>query len=105
MTETTKAPLPKLFFTPAPLDLVRARHRLNAALRECADAGQTRPCERVPDLWVSEDWIDLAKAAMQCRTCPVLWECGAEADADEEAVGVWGGRIREPRSDETKECA
>lgn len=34
------------------------------------------------------------QAQMMCAGCPFLEECGAFADAEQPAWGIWGGRIR-----------
>ncbi len=71
---------------------------LSLALLELADHGQRTPCQssRRRDRWTSDDAAERAWAAAVCLTlgCPVLTECGAAADQQDERFGVWGGRDR-----------
>lgn len=39
------------------------------------------------------DPVHVARALSVCRRCPVMVQCGAYAEAYDERVGVWGGRL------------
>jgi len=70
---------------------------LGRALLEIADQGRATPCQgRRRDRWTSDDATQRAWAATVCRglNCPMLEECGAAADEQDERFGVWGGRDR-----------
>ncbi len=70
---------------------------LGRALLELAEQGQATPCQgRRRDRWTSDDAEERAWAASVCVTlaCPVLGQCGAAADEQDERANVWGGRDR-----------
>ena len=70
---------------------------LASALTELAEQGRATPCQaRRRNRWTSDDAEERAWAASVCLTlaCPVLEECGAAADQQDERFGVWGGRDR-----------
>ncbi len=74
-----------------------AAEALSIALLELAEQARATPCQgRRRDRWTSESAEDRAWAATVCVTlaCPVLEECGAAADEQDERFGVWGGRDR-----------
>jgi len=78
-------------------DVMTAAESLSLALFELAERGSLTPCQgRRRDRWTSDDAADRAWAASVCVTlaCPMLEECGAAADQQDERFGVWGGRDR-----------
>jgi len=77
--------------------VVTAAEVLGRALLELAEQGRATPCQgRRRDRWTSDHAEERAWAASVCVTlaCPVLEECGAAADEQDERFGVWGGRDR-----------
>jgi len=55
------------------------------------------PCEVDPDGWFAEGTSDrargmVAEAIRECRSCPVLVECGEWAAVVRPSHGVWAGR-------------
>lgn len=70
-----------------------AQQHLTAALVRLASEGRCPPCGswRESNPWVSDEPQERAQAALWCRGCPVLLECGEAADEMGERFGVWGG--------------
>lgn len=57
-------------------------------------ASATVPCRsHDPDLWFAESPVELERAKMLCRGCPVRARCLAAAQQRSEPWGVWGGEI------------
>jgi WhiB family transcriptional regulator, redox-sensing transcriptional regulator len=50
-----------------------------------------------PSGWVSVRGAAQRKAAVICRHCPVMQECGAEALDNKVEFGVWGGMTERQR--------
>jgi len=76
---------------------VTAVEHLSIALLELADQGRATPCQgRRRDRWTSDSADARDWAASVCLTlaCPVLLECHAAADEQDERHGVWGARDR-----------
>lgn len=71
-----------------------ARAALDHALVVMASEGRRPPCGEVGSLHLSEDHNERAAAALTCRGCPVLRECGDAAEESDERFGVWGARDR-----------
>jgi WhiB family redox-sensing transcriptional regulator len=72
----------------APVDIRRRRRA------DPARAGLARPCQHAdPDLWFAVSPVDLERAKVLCRPCPVRAECLAGAVRRGEPWGVWGGEI------------
>ncbi|GAA4678908.1 hypothetical protein GCM10023215_09860 [Pseudonocardia yuanmonensis] len=70
---------------------IRRRPRVTAAP---VGAGLALPCQRAnPDLWFAVSPVDLERAKVLCRPCPVRTECLAAALRRAEPWGVWGGEI------------
>ncbi|MBB2894060.1 WhiB family transcriptional regulator [Flexivirga oryzae] len=52
------------------------------------------PCQtRHPELWFTDDPVDIARAKTLCRACVMRKECLAGAMSRQEEVGIWGGEI------------
>jgi len=52
------------------------------------------PCQtEQPELWFSDDPVDLARAQTLCATCVIRQQCLAGAIGRHEDAGVWGGEI------------
>ena len=66
---------------------------LTSALVRLASDGRRPPCGDWGDgnPWVSDDSRERAQAALWCRGCPVLAECGEAAEEADERFGVWAG--------------
>ena len=77
-----------------------ANQRLTHALVELATEGKRPRCgdQGEHDLWLSESAAERAVAATRCAGCPVLAECAASADANNEQFGVWAGVDRTVKS-------
>lgn len=54
-----------------------------------------------PELWFSTSSRDRRKAIALCQTCPVIDECGREADRTDQRYGVWAGVDRELKGEGT----
>jgi len=50
-------------------------------------------CGTSPDLFFAESPVDVARAKMLCRDCPVRAACLADALDRGEPWGVWGGEL------------
>ena len=72
---------------------------LTMALIALADEGQRPRCGDASDrdMWISDDAKDREQAAAWCVGCPVLAQCGAAAEAENERHGVWAGVDRTPK--------
>ncbi|QSR25545.1 hypothetical protein CFH99_07905 [Nocardioides aromaticivorans] len=57
------------------------------------------PCYWDPALWFSEAVDNVAEAKRLCGTCPVKARCLADALAQQEKHGVWGGLSASERAD------
>lgn len=70
-----------------------ASSRLTHALIDLTDRGGRPRCgdPDTRDLWLSDRSAQRAAAARLCTGCPVLAECGAAAEANNEQFGVWAG--------------
>lgn len=70
-----------------------ARDELDRALLHLAERGQRPPCAQrwAGDLWVSDDHGERREAARLCSGCPVLEQCAAAADENDERHHVWAG--------------
>lgn len=77
----------------------QAAERLLTATDTAIRAGLTLPCTGVRggDPWLSDDENQRAEAATACRSCPVLDECRAYAQAHRTTFGVYGGRDFTPK--------
>ncbi|MGX7681347.1 WhiB family transcriptional regulator [Jatrophihabitans sp. DSM 45814] len=73
---------------------MRAAERLQGALLELADTGGTTPCQADPEAWFEGHPEQLASAAARCAGCPIMTDCAAAADENNERIGVWGGQDR-----------
>jgi WhiB family redox-sensing transcriptional regulator len=52
------------------------------------------PCRQAdPDLWFAVSPVDLERAKVLCRRCPIRRDCLAAALRRAEPWGVWGGEI------------
>jgi hypothetical protein len=73
--------------------------QLTRALLNIAARGQRTHCSDPTShhLWLSEHPGERAIAAMLCRGCPVITECGEAAEANDERHGVWAGVDRTVR--------
>lgn len=49
-------------------------------------------CQSNPDMWFSEEKDDIKKAIAYCNLCPFKEKCLAQAEADKEVHGIWGGK-------------
>ena len=72
---------------------------LQRAIRSLNDHGIDVPCINRWDLFTADDRASRLMAELMCASCPILAECGAEADSRGERFGVYGGRDRTPRYD------
>jgi hypothetical protein len=80
--------------TPTTRDARQASDKLTIALLTIAVEGLRAHCSDVAThhYWTSEHPSERVLAVRACRGCPVLRECGAAAQANDERHGVWGGR-------------
>lgn len=53
-----------------------------------------QPAEFLDALERRPHWFHDRKLIALCHRCPVLAECGAYADENDERFGIWGGRRR-----------
>ena len=59
-----------------------------------SDDSLNLPCYNTePDLFFSEDGVQIAVAKSICGSCPVRTKCLAGALSRQEPVGVWGGEL------------
>jgi hypothetical protein len=65
---------------------------LDEALYAAVEARTVPPCWGPQKaLWTAENVQERAQAALLCRGCPVITECGRAADAIGEQWHVWAG--------------
>jgi len=81
---------------------VTASERLREALADAEHRGDTVPCRRGDDAWISEDLEDRREAARACTGCAVLSLCDAAARVERPSwtvrAGVdWGDRAQRPK--------
>ncbi len=85
--------------------MTTAAERLTRALVAIAEQGRRPRCGEPGghEMWLSDDATERAQAARWCAGCPVLVECGAAADENDERHGVWAGvdRTRSSRPPKT----
>ena len=75
---------------------------LFAALEDLAKQGRWTPCQREPELFLSDDRDERSEAAQACRMCPLIATCATHADDLPELWFVWGGIDRTPLSRKPK---
>lgn len=69
------------------------------AWQERAACGEPEHVERMVKVMSGPRWPGWRRredreAIAICRQCPVISECGAYADENDERFGIWGGRCR-----------
>jgi hypothetical protein len=81
--------------------------RLTQALITMASQGLRPHCSDSEShwIWLSERPAERQLAALMCRGCPVITECGDAAEANQERWGVWGGVDRSLRPGRKKAAA
>lgn len=84
----------QLGIRPAALDAWRD---LLAALDDMTTRGRRPACTTDPDTWTSHLPNLRRDAAEACSWCPARTACARFADANGEALGIWGGRDCTPR--------
>lgn len=67
---------------------------MSADWRKKAECLTVDPDSMFPD---PSNLNGILKARAVCARCKVTRDCDAEADANDEEFGVWGGRLREKR--------
>ena len=79
-----------------------AAERLREALADAEHRGDSVPCRRGDDAWLSEDLDDRREAARRCLGCCVMALCHAAAVEERPSwtvrAGVdWGDRAQRPK--------